>query len=220
MKPLANGSRKYDKRTITILVKDQRGATGLETAIILVAFAVVASVFAFTVLSSGIFSPGRGRETTQAGPTEATSPLVLVGPVLANGVADKKTVQGWATSLVVAIAIAPPGKPVDLTEPVDADHDGLSDSDSTHTLIITYTDGNQVVRDVYWTRAFIGENDDDDLLETGENVQLTVTLKGLAKANPLVKGKGFQLELSTGEGDALVIERTMPNTIGAVMNLN
>ena len=34
----------------------QRGITGLETAIILIAFVVVASVFAFTVISTGIFT--------------------------------------------------------------------------------------------------------------------------------------------------------------------
>ena len=34
----------------------ERGITGLETAIILIAFVVVASVFAFTVLSMGIFA--------------------------------------------------------------------------------------------------------------------------------------------------------------------
>ena len=34
---------------------EQRGITGLETAIILIAFVVVASVFAYTVLSAGIF---------------------------------------------------------------------------------------------------------------------------------------------------------------------
>jgi flagellin-like protein len=34
----------------------ERGITGLETAIILIAFVVVASVFAFTVLATGIFA--------------------------------------------------------------------------------------------------------------------------------------------------------------------
>ena len=37
----------------------ERGITGLETAIILIAFVVVASVFAFTVLSMGIFASER-----------------------------------------------------------------------------------------------------------------------------------------------------------------
>jgi flagellin FlaB len=36
-----------------------RGITGLETAIILIAFVVVATVFAFTVLSTGVFSAER-----------------------------------------------------------------------------------------------------------------------------------------------------------------
>ena len=48
------------------LVSGQRGVTGLETAIILIAFVVVASVFAFTVLSTGIFSAERGKETVYA----------------------------------------------------------------------------------------------------------------------------------------------------------
>ena len=33
---------------------DERGITGLETAIVLIAFVVVASVFAFAVLSTGL----------------------------------------------------------------------------------------------------------------------------------------------------------------------
>lgn len=37
-------------------IRNKRGITGLETAIILIAFVVVASVFAFTVLSTGLFA--------------------------------------------------------------------------------------------------------------------------------------------------------------------
>ena len=37
-------------------MRDQRGITGLETAIVLIAFVVVASVFAFAVLSTGLLS--------------------------------------------------------------------------------------------------------------------------------------------------------------------
>ena len=45
---------------------DERGITGLETAIILIAFVVVASVFAYTVLSAGIFSSQKGQEVVKA----------------------------------------------------------------------------------------------------------------------------------------------------------
>jgi len=36
--------------------RSQKGITGLETAIILIAFVVVASVFAFTIFSAGVSS--------------------------------------------------------------------------------------------------------------------------------------------------------------------
>ncbi|MCH8309626.1 MAG: hypothetical protein IIB17_03915, partial [Chloroflexi bacterium] len=71
------------------LSDNQRGVTGLETAIILIAFVVVASVFAFTVLSTGIFSAERGKETIHAGLKGARSSLALKGSVLASGVTNE-----------------------------------------------------------------------------------------------------------------------------------
>ena len=76
-------------RRTQALVKDQRGGTGLETAIILIAFVVAASVFAFPVLSTGIFSAERGKETIHAGLREARSSAELKGSVIAIGVSDK-----------------------------------------------------------------------------------------------------------------------------------
>jgi flagellin FlaB len=40
-------------------VREEYGITGLETAIVLIAFVVVAAVFAFVVLSTGLFSSER-----------------------------------------------------------------------------------------------------------------------------------------------------------------
>ncbi len=51
------------------------GVTGLETTIILVVFVVVASVFTFTILSTGLFSTGLGKETVYAGLNEASTSL-------------------------------------------------------------------------------------------------------------------------------------------------
>jgi len=45
----------------------QNGITGLETAIVLIAFVVVASVFAFTILSAGVFSSEANKQTIHAG---------------------------------------------------------------------------------------------------------------------------------------------------------
>ena len=50
----------------TVLV-GEKGITGLETAIVLIAFVVVSSVFAFAALSTGMFSSDKARETVNAG---------------------------------------------------------------------------------------------------------------------------------------------------------
>ena len=48
-------------------VSDERGITGLETAIVLIAFVVVASVFAFAVLSTGLLSSQTAKEAVTGG---------------------------------------------------------------------------------------------------------------------------------------------------------
>ena len=48
------------------LCPDQRGITGLETAIVLIAFVVVSSDFAFAALSTGLFSSDKAKETISA----------------------------------------------------------------------------------------------------------------------------------------------------------
>lgn len=63
----------------------QRGITGLETAIILIAFVVVSSVLAYTVLSVGLFSAQKGKEATHAGLDQAGNSMEIVGQVTARG---------------------------------------------------------------------------------------------------------------------------------------
>ena len=66
-----------------LIGSDQRGITGLETAIVLIAFVVVSSVFAFATLSTGLFSSDKAKETIQAGLSEARGSLELRGSVIA-----------------------------------------------------------------------------------------------------------------------------------------
>ncbi|KAB2856818.1 MAG: flagellin, partial [Anaerolineae bacterium] len=48
-------------------MKNERGQSALETAIILIAFVVVASVFAFAILCSGSKSTEKGQSAINAG---------------------------------------------------------------------------------------------------------------------------------------------------------
>lgn len=87
MKQLATFFGTGNKAT-DLLQRSEKGVTGLETAIIMIAFVVVASVFAFTVLSTGIFSAERAKETVYAGLQQARGSIELKGSVIANGVPD------------------------------------------------------------------------------------------------------------------------------------
>ena len=87
----------------------QRGATALETAIILVAFVVVASVFAYVVLSAGLFASERSKDAATAGLDSVSSTLELIGDVKADGqpattVAGIDGAGGWALAAGVTAA--------------------------------------------------------------------------------------------------------------------
>ena len=64
--------------------RNEHGITGLETAIVLIAFVVVAAVFAFVVLSTGLFSSERSKETVYAGLSKTRGTMELTGGVLAS----------------------------------------------------------------------------------------------------------------------------------------
>ena len=67
------------------LWRDERGITGLETSIMLIAFVVVASVFAFAVLRMGIFTSTETEKAVTDVFKETTSILALRGSVVAQG---------------------------------------------------------------------------------------------------------------------------------------
>jgi flagellin-like protein len=72
------------KRYLKNIYKEQKGITGLETAIILIAFVVVAAVFAYTVLSAGLFSTQKSQEAVYSGLQETQNTLVVKGGVLSE----------------------------------------------------------------------------------------------------------------------------------------
>jgi len=74
------------KKLLGNLHRREEGITGLETAIILIAFVIVASVFAFVVLSTGLFSADRGKETVFAGLDKARGNLEVRGSITAASI--------------------------------------------------------------------------------------------------------------------------------------
>ena len=70
------------KRSIRSFWKDEQGITGLETAIILIAFVVVAAVFAFAILNAGLGATSNAEDAISTAQTETQSTLAPRGDVV------------------------------------------------------------------------------------------------------------------------------------------
>ena len=226
----------------------QSGITGLETAIILIAFVVVASVFAFTVLTSGIFSTERSKETVFAGLEEARSSFEPRGSVISYAGDIGGTDRVYKVTFGLSNAIA--GAALDLTPPYSADGTGfdpdLVSAAETKTTI-SYSDPNQHFGDVPWSITFHGDDNGDTLLEGGEKAEITVWLlrrdNGVADptatdgaayySGPDANGSvgiesggtllgtndSFTMEVVPSAGAVLTIQRTIPPRINSVTDL-
>jgi archaeal flagellin FlaB len=207
--------------------KHEKGITGLETAIILIAFVVVAAVFAYTALSAGLFATQKSQEAVYSGLTEAQSTLELRGGVVATATAAGGNVK--QISFIVANVLG--GEPVDFTPPTanTTTNDGLADSSvSNNKVVIKYIDADQTVSNLYWTKTALGSANVNDLLEANEKFLITIgnATAGAGGGNlvdalstALGTNKRFTLEILTPAGAIMQIERTTPAYINAKMNL-
>ena len=183
--------------------QEEKGITGLETAIILIAFVIVASVFAFVVLSTGLFSAERGKETVFAGLEKARGNLEVRGAVTAEAAA----LGGPVTDVKFNVGLAAGGFPV-LVDPAA----------TTNTIAINYIDAQARVPDasITWTTVEV-MGDLDQLLEVGELFEITVNVPG---GSALDVNEIFTIEVIPPSGGALLINRTMPPQIDLVMDLH
>ncbi len=181
---------------------NQQGITGLETAIVLIAFVVVSSVFAFAALSTGLFSSDKAKETIHAGLAETRGSMELKGSVIIT--AQTTGITANATSIAFQVANAAGGADIDLTP---------------GKTLIKYTDSRQskmFLSTTGITVTALGDADSDKLLERNETYEIKLTgLETTDTGNDnLTSALGinttFQLEVIPPKGAVLFIERTTP----------
>ena len=199
------------KRLAKTMRRDERGITGLETAIILIAFVVVASVFAYTVLSAGIFSSQKAQEAVYTRLQHARSTLELKGDVVA--VSNGTAVQ----SLVICVASALNGEKIDMTYPTD-NGNGTATGNSTNVVVVSYSSQNIRTDDLSWTAQQLGQGNDDDMLDPGETFEMTIVLTGVGEAVGTYKTIG--IEIKPPVGSVLIVERTTPAALDDYMILH
>ncbi len=193
------------------LHKEERGMTGLETAIILIAFVTVAAVFGYAVLSAGLFSAERAKETIFAGLEQAKSNMDVSGSVIAT--ADNSTLSEIKVTVKNAIA----GNPIDMT-PCDGT------SSATNKTVISLTTATDYLNNIKWTKESIGASDDDNLLEVGEQFEITIDLSDLgdtlALSSDLGANDNFSLQIKPAMGSTITVMRTLPAELDPVMDMH
>jgi len=189
--------------------RDERGVTGLETAIILIAFVVVATVFAFIVLTTGIFSAERGKETVFAGLQKARGTMEVRGGVVVNATTITAGPPEVATAGTIQFSVATTagGEPVPL--------DPTSTSNRT---VIAYRDAAILLDDVPYTATEI-VGDGDTLLEPGELFTISVDIADLTGAT-LNPNDRFTFEIQTPVGAVIDLTRSLPADLDTVMQLH
>ena len=205
------------RETVTFF-QNQRGITGLETAIVLIAFVVVASVFAFAVLNTGLLSSEKSKEAALGGLEETSLTLSLRGQVIADANSDKTAID------LVKFVVAPVST---TSESVDLSTTG---SVITYTgSVITYLDENQGLNcenpqsfdgdadtaECSWSSSWlIGSG---EIVDPGEQVEITVTLTNLTPL--LAAKKEFTIQVKPSKGAVVIVTRTLPGELKGVMNV-
>jgi len=181
--------------------RNQEGITGLETAIILIAFVIVASVFAYVVLSAGLFSTQKAKEAVYSGLQETRSTVEIKGDVIG------KMVNGVITEIYFSVGGRPFNEPVDFTDT----------SNSSNKVVISFQDQDQLINTVNWTLTKLVSTNDDNLLDQNELFLITVDLSNADNIGPY---HTFTLEVKPPVGAVLPIERTVPARVSQYVNLH
>jgi len=185
-------------------VRGEHGITGLETAIVLIAFVVVAAVFAFVVLSTGLFSSERGKETVYAGLAKTQGSMELTGGVIASSNTTKLT-----------------GITFDVTLAAGGDSVNLTPTDTTNRTVISYSDANHQVNNVTYGVSVITGTPGSYLLQQGALFEINIDLTTALSAVTIGTNQTFTFEVKPPQGSYMVIQRTTPASINqSVIDLN
>jgi flagellin FlaB len=199
------------------VLSSERGITGLETAIVVIAFVVVSSVFAFAALSTGMFSSDKARETVNAGLAQTRATLELKGSVIGStGTAPTSGALAKLSKISFHVTQSAGGADVDLTPGTTI----IKFTDDTQSKLFASTSG--------FTLTGIGGADSDNLLERNEvyKIELIDLETGLHDTNDdtlktaLGVSTTFTLEVIPTKGAVLHIERTTPIFLDLINFLN
>lgn len=184
---------------------NNKGFTGLEAAIVLVAFVVVAAVFSYVMLGAGFYTTQKSQEVVHTGVMQASSSVELAGNVVANATEDNTI-----SNVTVFLQLTSGGSSVDINKtlivftapgqkPVDFVNSSYTESENPKFYITTKHN----------------EEDGNGLLDRFEKYEISVPLEKF-EIGPNEK---FQIEIKPPEGASYTVHRQAPASISDIMIL-
>jgi len=186
-------------------IKSDDAFTGLEAAIVLIAFVVVAAVFSYVVLGAGFFTTQKSQEVVHTSVSQTSSSLEVVGNVY--GAKNVTVIDLFRFD----VGLTAGGSPVDMTKLV------LTYSNSTELEYLSINESTETGALTLGTWNITSKNgaDTDDLLEAGEIFTVMVQLTKGFPVNDKVR-----LEIKPPVGAVLGLQRTAPPQLDAWNVLN
>jgi flagellin FlaB len=219
-KPGRDTVTRSDKaESVTIRVTDDRGIdmkrnnafTGIEAAIVLIAFVVVAAVFSYVMLGAGFFATQKAQEVTYASIKQATSNVVFEGMMYGN-----TTQTGDLIGFTFSVKVPGGGQPIDMSNtefiftstyavppiPLKDGNDGKNYAPLPTNADILYPEGGTCVGydgDAKYKAYFPTSKDSglngDPVLQPGQNAFYTVCIGGSDPTEVLKSGDWFSVEM-------------------------
>ncbi len=196
-----------------------KGIVGIEAAIVLIAFVIVAAALAFVVLNMGMYTTQKSKDVMQQGLNEATSALEVDGSVL--GYVSSGT---NVTAIYIPLKISPGQQAVDFAhDRIDillmlpgGTYSKVNDANDP-TTASTPVDYSSLYNSITVTSSpnatiYIINGDDDTVLEPGEKFLLVIKLPN---SLALTQYQKFTVEIRPLQGAPLTIERVIPPSLTA-----
>jgi archaeal flagellin N-terminal-like domain len=203
------------------IMRNDNAFTGLEAAIVLIAFVVVAAVFSYVVLGAGFFTTQKSQEVVHTGTDQASSSMEVMGNVY--GIA---TTAGAANLAYVKFTVGNTagGTALDVTKMVVSYADeSVRDIDVTYSTSSTLTSAlaaasagvtsaGQTAGALSWGVIEQFNGDGDTLLESGEQFEIGIAVPSYSAK----KNVPITINLQPAVGAVFQVKRTIGPQIDKV----
>ncbi|WP_342367225.1 archaellin/type IV pilin N-terminal domain-containing protein [Methanoculleus chikugoensis] len=179
-------------------MRNEDAFTGLEAAIVLIAFIVVAAVFSYVVLGAGFFTTQKSQEVVHTGVAQASSNMEVSGPVVIAGNDTNKV-----ANITFYLQLAAGGSPIDMNKTTYVV--------STKTNQQTYTSSN--VTTEWYIDGVNATEGANNLLEKFEFVKVTINGTTQKPLPAIGVNDKFIVEIRPDQGAAYPLERNAPPSL-------